>query len=283
VHADPTTVNIPSGKLRLYGRLRPAAGDSPTLVLLCGLGFHTFEYEPLAGRLAAEGIGCLSVDFRGHGRSDGPRGEWVLHELVADAQQAIAVADDNSRGPVALFGNSLGAMVAIGAGVDERVAGVVAANCPARIADFLLTTPRRGLLALATATRFVAPIRISLDHFYGLRQLIDDPKWVSTIRRDPLVADARRLSVRSYTSLLEDWDGPAAVRALHKPLLLIQGRQDRMQPPRQSELLYEAANPPKSYELVDAGHLPHLENPDTVADLIVGWLRGLADSTEPPR
>jgi alpha-beta hydrolase superfamily lysophospholipase len=275
VSAEATTVGIPSAGLQLFGRLRGAGRDAPTLVLLCGLGFHTFEYEPLAQRLAATGVGCLSFDFRGHGRSGGPRGGWVLDDLVTDAQHAINLAHRNARGPVMLFGNSLGAMVAIRAGADDRVAGVAAANCPARLADFMLTTPKRVLFTMLKAARQVARIRVSVNHFYRYEQLIDDPAWVSTIRNDPLIGDARRLSIPTYASLLDDWDGTRAVHALHKPLLLIQGRHDRLQPPRQSELLFEAANRPKRYELVNTGHLPHLQDPDMLADLLIGWLDGL--------
>ena len=266
--SEPVTVSIPSGNIRLHARLRHAEPRHPTVVLLSGLGFHTFEYEPLAQRLSAAGVGSLALDFRGHGRSGGDRGAWVLDDLVADALQAVAAAS----GPVVLFGNSLGAMVAIRTGASDRVAAVVAANCPARVADFLLTTPRRMLFKVAKATGRVAAVRLSVNHFYRYEQLIDDPAWVAAIRRDRLVADARRLSVKTYASLLDDWDGQSAVRELHRPLLVIQGRRDLLQPPGQSELIFAAANPPKYYELVDTGHLPHLENPSVVAELITAWV-----------
>ena len=107
------TLSFPSGELNLYGRMRHFAEGAPTLVLLSGLGFHTFEYEPLAAHLATEGLNCLSFDYRGHGRSDGQRGAWTLDELAGDTRHAIDVVRERHRGPIALFGNSLGAMVAI--------------------------------------------------------------------------------------------------------------------------------------------------------------------------
>lgn len=270
------TIDFPSGELDLYGRLRHCADDAPTLVLLSGLGFHTFEYEPLAAHLAASGFNSLSFDFQGHGRSGGRRGVWILDQLAGDSRHAVDFARQRYRGPIGLFGNSLGAMVAIlTATNDDRVLGVAAANCPARIADFLLTRTRRALFALAKLVASLAPIRISVNHFYSYDQLIDDRSWVSTFERDPLIADARRLSVTTFTTLLEHWDGPSAISRLHKPLLLIQGRNDHMQPPRQSQLLFEAANNPKKYEVVETGHLPHLEDPKTLAGLLIDWFSGL--------
>jgi hypothetical protein len=38
------------------------------------------------------------------------------------------------------------------------------------------------------------------------------------------------------------------------------------------ELIFEAAKPPKRYAQLDTGHLPHLEAPSAVADLIGSWL-----------
>ncbi|MDH6522278.1 alpha/beta fold hydrolase [Streptomyces sp. SAI-090] len=276
MQGEPTTVGFRSGELDLYGRLWHCDDSAPTLLLLSGVGFHTFEYEPLAKDLAAQGFNCLSFDFRGHGRSGGRRGRWVLDELVADSRHAIDFACERYRGPIGLFGNSLGAMVAIPTGSrDDRVLGVAAANCPARIADFLLTRPRRALFTVAKVVAPLLPMRISLNHFYSYEQLIEDRSWVSTFESDPLIRDARRLSIATYSTLLEHWNGCSSVGDLHKPLLLIQGANDQMQPPEQSRLLFDAANDPKRYEVIDTGHLPHLEIPGTLAELLAAWWSGL--------
>jgi len=201
---DVETTSFRSGELDLYARLRHCADQVPAVVLLSGLGFHTFEYEPFAIQLAAAGFNTLSFDYRGHGRSPGPRGRWTLGELTADCQHAIGFARQRHRGPIVLFGNSLGAMVAILAGArDARPSTVIAANCPAHTGDFLLTRPRRALFAVMKLTGPVAPLRLSVDHFIAYRQLIDDPSWVATMQRDPLIADARRLSAGTLRELLE--------------------------------------------------------------------------------
>ena len=78
-----------------------------------------------------------------------------------------------------------------------------------------------------------------------------------------------------FTAVGSDELGARAVRELHMPLLVIQGRNDRLQPPRQSQLLFEAANEPKSHEVVATGHLPHLEAPGVLARLLIGWASDL--------
>lgn len=263
---------FPSDGLELYGRLRSRAETAPTIVFLCGLGFHTFEYEPLAEWLTARGLNSFSFDYRGHGRSGGPRGAWSIEELASDARRAIDLAQQRHSGPIVVFGNSLGGMVGILVAADDRrVSRVVASNCPTRIGDFLLTTPRRMLFALVKLVVPFAPLRFSVDHFYSYEQLIADRSWISTIRHDALIGAARRLSVATYQSLLDQWDGRAAVRRLHTPLLVVQGRNDQLQPPQQSELLVAAANDPKEYLLVDTGHLPHLEDPPMLGGQLLDW------------
>jgi pimeloyl-ACP methyl ester carboxylesterase len=112
---------------------------------------------------------------------------------------------------------------------------------------------------------------VSVNRFYTYRQLIEDPKWITKIEDDGLVTDARRLSVGAYGSLLEDWDGPTAVAKLNRPLLILQGSRDGLQPQSQSERLFQAAREPKEYRLIDTGHLPNLEKPEVLGSLLVDW------------
>ena len=66
-------------------------------------------------------------------------------------------------------------------------------------------------------------------------------------------------------------DGPAAVHALHRPILIIQGRTDHLQPAEQSQILFDAANDPSEHQRLDTGHLPHLENAGPITKRLVDW------------
>ncbi|MGZ5348343.1 MAG: alpha/beta hydrolase, partial [Solirubrobacterales bacterium] len=266
ISANPEEVWFDSQGIQLHGRLRAVGPNRPTLVLLCGLGFHTFEYEPFATRLAQLGFNTLSFDYRGHGRTAGPRGMWTIDELVADTTAAIDLLAQRGMADLSLFGNSLGAMVAIEAGAgDRRVRTVLASNAPAHVADFLLTRPRRALWAMAKAASAL-PLKISVNHFYSYRQLIKDPVWIQRIQTDPLISAARRLSVRTYRSLLDEWDGEVAIAKLDCPVLVLRGANDELQPPEQTELLFSAASEPKGLLAVDGGHLPHLDSTAELAE-----------------
>jgi pimeloyl-ACP methyl ester carboxylesterase len=265
---------VMSEGVELYARLTPAAASAVgTVLLLSGVGFHSFEYEGLEDRLAAAGFACVAFDYRGHGRSGGARGKWRLGDLVRDTQAVLDAVRGEITGLTAVFGNSLGGMVSMSAAVDDpRIAAVAVSNCPARIADFLMTPARRLLLGLAEAVAPILPFRISVNNFYSYEQLIDDPIWVQRIRADELITDARRLSIKAFQSLIEDWDGEAMARRLRTPLLVLQGDRDALQPASQSDLIYAAAHEPKRLIRLDTGHLPNLEKPDLLAKSLTDWL-----------
>lgn len=264
----------------LYTRRRVVAISRPTVVLLCGLGFHTFEYEPLAEELAARCVNSVAFDYRGHGRSSGRRGRWTLDELASDAAAVIAVARQCGLRRIHLVGNSLGAMVAILAGAaDPHVVSVVASNAPAHPREFLLTRRRRRLYRSAVPLSAVVPMRISVDHFYRYEELTTDAALIERIRRDRAIRAARRLALPTYRELLDTWDGPAAVRQLHHPLLLIHSVDDRLQPAEQTLQLLAAAGEPVRHWPIATGHLPHLDATHEFANLLTAWI----DETDPTR
>lgn len=265
---------IRNGDVELYARLRIADRADPTMILLCGLGFHTFEYEPLTTELAGRGVNTMSFDYRGHGRSSGARGRWILDDLAADAAAAIADARTQGLERIHLVGNSLGGMIAVVAGArDQDIVSVVASNTPAHAAEFMLTRPRRALYHLARSVSKLVPLRISVNHFYSYERLTDDTTLIDRIRRDTTIRSARRLTLPTYHELLDTWNGPAAIARLHHPMLLIHGTSDQLQPAEQSSQLYAAANEPKQHHSISAGHLPHLDATTELADLLTTWLQ----------
>lgn len=265
-------IKLKTAKHKLYGKLGVVGTDRPTIVLLSGLGFHTFEYETISSLLLSKGYNCLSFDFCGHGRSEGKRGDWVIQDLVDDTNSWINYIYTNLNDKIGIYGNSLGAMVAVAAATqDSRIKSVIASNCPAHLSDYLLTPFRRILFSAAKILSVFVPFRISVNHFYSYQQLINNPDWVKTIESDELVKDARKLKIIAYKSLLEGWDGKEIVKQVSQPLLILQGKNDKLQPLSQSEILFESANRNKELKFVDTGHLPHLEKPELLSNIITEW------------
>ena len=222
----------------LYGKLRVVGPGSSMVLLLPGLGFHSFEYDELADRLADTGYSSLSLDYRGHGRSEGPRGRWVVKALVEDASCALDFLVDRGAPRIAVFGNSLGAFVGLQlAARDARVRSLVASNGPARVADFASTPFRQALLAALLICERIVPLRVSINHFIPYRLILRDPVFIARVRADPMITDARRFAPSTYQDIFA-WDALAAVSSLAVPLLVLCAELDAFQPAEQSRRLY---------------------------------------------
>ena len=109
----------------------PSSRPAPAVILLHMLSRSRRDWEPVASRLASEGIGALVLDFRGHGESGGHVSRAESPEfasLVLDVRAArryLAARADVQQSRVGLGGASLGANVAaLHAGGDGSVASL---------------------------------------------------------------------------------------------------------------------------------------------------------------
>lgn len=161
--------------LRLHLRRWPATGAARgTVQIVHGLGEHIGRYDELALQLNAAGWHVAGHDHRGHGRSDGARGDIASpHSLLVDLAQVI----DRLRGAGAhvLLGHSLGGLIA------ARFVAEALADTPAAwsrpVGGLVLASPalepglrpvQKLLLAL------LGPLAPSFGVNTGLR-----PEWVS--------------------------------------------------------------------------------------------------------
>ncbi len=101
-------------------------GRSPTVVFLPGFrsDMNGDKATALTAFCAERGQACLRFDYSGHGTSggrfeDGTIGQW--------ANDALAVIDHQSEGPLLLVGSSMGGWIALLAALErkERLAGLV--------------------------------------------------------------------------------------------------------------------------------------------------------------
>lgn len=125
------TLNSADGT-SLLARHWPATGPRATLALVHGFGEHSGRYSTMANHLADNGIQVVALDLRGHGRSDGKRGRIRSYDdYRADLDallQRAAFLHESVRGPLVLFGHSMGGGVVLDYGLREpgAVDGIIA-------------------------------------------------------------------------------------------------------------------------------------------------------------
>lgn len=111
----------------------PGSRSAPAVILVHMLHRSRRDWEPVASRLAAEGIGALAIDLRGHGESGGgvgpgdaePPDYAALVRDVAAARRYLASRGDVQQTRVGIAGASLGANLAVlEAAGDQTVASL---------------------------------------------------------------------------------------------------------------------------------------------------------------
>ena len=99
------------------------------MVYVHGLGDHARRSTPLGGALADAGLNAVLIDRRGHGISEGVRGDATLETDMAVAELALAYARQRFGGPVVLMGDSLGGIMSWYLLTREPDADAVVCHC----------------------------------------------------------------------------------------------------------------------------------------------------------
>jgi alpha-beta hydrolase superfamily lysophospholipase len=229
-------------------------------------------YADAMGNLAGAGIAVAALDLRGHGRSDGPRGDAPSYEQLLDDVGLLLREAQRLFGqgvPRFLFGNSQGGSLVLNYALRRRpvVSGVIASSPWLRLA-FRLPP---WVAALARFLRVVRPD-------YCLTQ--KDPKLLPDMvgrgcpkPRDEMVH--RTISPRTFFESRDagDWALRNAA-AFPSPLLLIHGDQDRVTSIEASEQF--AARAPGDVTFIAVPglrHLIHVEQiEEEVFSRVISWI-----------
>ncbi|MCY7340568.1 MAG: alpha/beta hydrolase [Pseudonocardia sp.] len=273
--------------------------EGPDIVLVHGLGGSHLNWDLVAPRLTAHGH-VLALDLPGFGLST-PNGR------AATVQRNVRVLEDfvrtRAHAPVVLVGNSMGGLVSVllTARSPELVRALVlldpALPAPSRVlrsptaaAQLLMQAiPGVGERVRATRRRRRGAHRTVLDTLQlcgvdpaGLPPDLLERSVALAARQDDVAGmDRAFLSAsRSLTwALLRTHRYRAAREAIDVPVLLVHGDRDALVPVAAARTV-AAQHPTWRYvELPGAGHLPQLQEPETVGRLIGEWLQSLRHGT----
>jgi len=268
-------------------------GDGPVLLLVHGLGGSHLNWLSVGPRLA-EHHRVYALDLPGFGRSPlaGRRSS-----IAANVHLLARVIVRLSDGPIALMGNSMGGLLAIG----------VAALLPNLIHELVLVDPavpepgaqlrldRIGRTFVAAAfmpgwgarrlSRAVAALGPESLVYETLRLCSVDPSRIEQAVVDAHIAlEAERLAqpgwhesfyaaTRSLVGVLVSkrtvfrW-----IRMVIAPTLLLEGDQDRLVPVASARAVASLRPDWEYHEFAGAGHVPMLEVPAEFLKVTGDWL-----------
>lgn len=203
--------------------LLPVAQARGAVVIMHGLGEHSGRYRRLARFFNERGLSVRCYDHRGHGRSQGERGDAHLGDpLLQDAGIVIDDFAAQFRPPPYLFGHSMGGLFAARFALSRAspLRGLILSS-PALAVH--LNTPQRLLLKGLQAT---VPW-LGVPNGLAPRFLSHDPAVAAAYKADPLVHG--RISARLMQSMLEAIAYcQAHARDLSVPALLLVAGDDRL-------------------------------------------------------
>jgi alpha-beta hydrolase superfamily lysophospholipase len=214
-------------KTRLYAQSwQPGGAAAGVVCLVHGLGEHSSRYAHVAAALGQAGYATLAFDMRGHGKSQGPRGDAASYDtLMDDIKRLLDEAGERYPAlPRFLYGHSMGGNLALNYALRRRprLQGVIATGPWLRAAfDPPAWRVRAG--------RVLHKLRPELPQPAGLdvTAVSRDPAVVRAYQDDPLNHD--KISLRVYFSCVQ-----AGLWALEQaaefalPLLLMHGGADRL-------------------------------------------------------
>ena len=222
--------------------------------------------------LLAERLFVVTYDCRNIGESERRDEPYTVRDEVEDA---IAVLGAAGVGQSAIYGRSRGGMLA-----QE-----FALTCPNRLTALVLSgTSHRGPGSVGSTDRVNAAMRfgpeMSREEIFATQnEAMAAPGWRT---RDPeafayclgvdLEAPPRRFAVARQQEAIAAWTSFDRLGNISAPTLVLCGEDDGMVPPENSRQLGELV-PGATLRLIPhCGHLPMLEQPETVADEVFRFL-----------
>ena len=277
-----------------YLRETPASTDHAEPALFVhGLGGSSANWTDLAGLLSHRLAG-QAIDLPGFGRSDPARS----YSIGAVAQRVIRVIEHADRGPVHLFGNSLGGAIVV------RVAG----TRPDLVRTLTLISPAMPFLDPRRSAhgRMVPLLMIPrVDRLARRRLRATEPADLARQVLELCYADPSRMSAQRVAEAVEEaklryevpWYLDAYIRTLRglvgsflraylpgagslwrvaaqitAPTLVIGGTLDRLVDVRVAPQVARAVRDARLLLLEDVGHVAQMEVPETVARAVVAML-----------
>jgi len=266
-------------------------GDGPPVVLIHGMINSSRHWAKVANHLAATHT-VIAPDLIGHGESSTPRGDYSLGAHASTIRDLLTVIGVE-RATIA--GHSLGGGVAMQFFYQfpqrtERLILISSGGLGREVSPMLRGAALPGAgVGLALAANRVVLGALSLASWLLRRVGSDLARQTDAIARalKPLApAGARRAFLETLRSVIDiRGQKVSATDRLHlletTPTLIVWGERDNTIPLAHG-MHSHMAIPNSSFEtLPHAAHFPNLEDPDSLAEVIAGFLSETSPAVVP--
>jgi pimeloyl-ACP methyl ester carboxylesterase len=268
-------VDVPGGRIAYE-----VTGSGPLVVLSHGIGVRRQDYRFLAPMLAQAGYQVASADLRGHGESSMGWASITRTDVAGD----LLALTGHLGGPAVIVGHSIsgGAATIAAATRPDLVAGIVEINPFTRKVQYslggLLRVRRyRRCLFLLGGTQLFRSLGLFmryLDLAYPAKPA-DYPGYMTALAAK--LREPGRMAEFLKTFKSTPADAEKQLPNIRCPALVIMGTLDPdFAGPRAEGEAIVAAMPPGAGTVAvvgGAGHYPHAQSPEAVAELVIPFLK----------
>lgn len=255
--------------VRKWNNELPAKG---VICLVHGLGEHSGRYEHVAQAFNKEGFVFYAYDQRGHGKSDGKRGDIPSYDQLLDDLQLVVdeVSSKHEALPLFLYGHSMGGNVAVNFLLKRKNTSIKAALITSPWLTLSFTPPKwqlaMGKLILKISPGLVQSNKLKPD------ELATDKTVGEAYVNDPLVHE--KVSPRLFFAIHDA--GISAIKEAKKldiKTLFVHGTADAITSPESTKRMADASsNELKLWN--ELFHETHNEqNKEEVIDYNINWIK----------
>lgn len=224
-----------------YRVYRPTSGKAnKVLVVHHGFGEHGGRYENLVSILSGSGYVIYIPDARGHGKSEGARGNTPQFEsFVEDLDRLVDLAmKENKVNQIYLLGHSMGALVTVTyakkAARHQKLIALVVSGIPLKVKTDAVMEVKKFFAGFLSA---VTP-SLTMPAGLNINYLSHDKEVVDAYANDPLVHGNVSSYLGNFMLKSEDNVLPGA-EYIQVPALVFHGEEDMVALKEGSELLYQ--------------------------------------------
>lgn len=233
----------------------------PPVILIHGAGGTHLHWPPQIRRLPDQRI--FALDLPGHGKSEG-----VGHQTIDDyAENILDFMKAIKLNSAVLVGHSMGGAIALTAAIRSpkqvSALGLVGSGAKLRVSPAILHSASNPF-TFADAVQRISDFSYSEHASARLKEL-----------------GGQKLSGTRPTVLYGDFLACDAFNAadqlpqISAPTLIVCGADDRMTPPKYSELLRDGILDARMEIVPGAGHMVMLEQPEAVANLLADFFNSI--------
>ena len=246
-------------------------GQGFPLLFLHGLTFDTRMWRSQVAALSGK-YRCVSIDFRGHGQSAAPGGEYTLEVMAEDVYQVMRHLGLEQAH---VAGLSMGGMVAMRLALAH----------PDVVRSLLLLDTDAGPEEAEWAPQYEAMAQMVRDQgpeaimqgvipvFFSQAFIEGQPQKLEAFKEQFL--DINRDGIYRAT-LGVTWrrDIRDEIKGIRVPTLVIVGEEDIATTPEKAEAIHQRIVGSRLERIAGAGHMTPLEQPERVNALLGEFLAG---------